>query len=82
LPTPTQLVEAKDVAEPIAEPKAAKPRKAGPAKGKAKIANAKNDFKSDTNGDAKNGTKSKGPNAAAAKAKQPKVSSKRKGKGR
>src|SRR5262249_21356441 len=41
LPAPTQLVEGQGIAEPIAEPKAAKPRKAGPAKGNAKTAYAK-----------------------------------------
>jgi hypothetical protein len=78
LPTPTQIVEGKGVAEPISEPKAAKPRKAGPAKGKAKTANAKHEANDDTQYRAK----SKEPKAAATKAKQPKVSSKRKGKGR
>ena len=78
MPTPTQLVEDKGAAEPIAEPKAAKQRKAGAAKDKAKTANDKSGFKSD----AKNDAKSKEPKAVAAKAKQPKVSSKRKGKGR
>ena len=90
LPTPTQLVEGKGVAEPISEPKAAKPRKAGSAKGKAKTANAKREANDDTlhgakfgaKYDAKFDAKSKEPKAAAAKAKQPKVSSKRKGKGR
>ena len=55
-----------EVAEPIAEPKAAKPRKAGAAKGKSKSP--------------KEGATSKKPKAATAKAKVPEVkSSKRKG---
>jgi len=65
LPTPTRPVEVKGVAEPLAEPEAAKPRKAGAAKGKARSADAKRNE----------------PKAAAAKAKEPKVkSSKRKRK--
>jgi hypothetical protein len=82
LPTPTQLVEGQGIAEPIAEPKAAKPRKAGPAKGNAKTAYAKSQLKSDFKREAKNDAESKDPKAAAAKAKQQKVSSKRKEKGR
>src|SRR5262249_39247541 len=81
LPTPTKPVEIIGVAESIAEPEAAKPRKAGPAKGKAKTAKAKSE-KSETKNGAKNGAKSKGPPPAAAKGRLPKMSSKRRGKGR
>ena len=48
MPTPTQLVEIKGVAELIAEPEAAKPRKAGAVKGKAG-ANAGSKSKSKSN---------------------------------
>jgi len=61
LPTPTQE-PSNELAEPVAEPKAAKPRKAGAARGKAKSANAKTV-----------NAKRKEPKAAAAKAKEPKV---------
>jgi hypothetical protein len=64
-PKPTQSVEATVVVAPIAEPEAAKPRKAGDAKGKVRSA----------------GAKRQEPKAVAAKVKDPKVkSSKRKGK--
>ncbi|MFZ0176027.1 MAG: hypothetical protein WCA54_10265 [Pseudolabrys sp.] len=96
MPTPTQLDEIKGVVELIAEPEAAKPRKAGAAKGKAG-ANAgsnaksksnrknepKNDPKHDPKHDPKSIAESRKPKAVAAKAKEPKLqSSKRKGKGR
>ncbi|HVR59699.1 MAG TPA: hypothetical protein VMT72_23055 [Pseudolabrys sp.] len=96
MPTPTQLDEIKGVVELIAEPEAAKPRKAGAAKGKAG-ANAgsnaksksnrenepKNEPKNDPKHDPKSIAESGKPKAAAAKAKEPKLqSSKRKGKGR
>lgn len=96
MPTPTQLDEIKGVVELIAEPEAAKPRKAGAAKGKAG-ANAgsnaksksnrknepKNDPKNDPKHDPKSIAESRKPKAAAVKAKEPKLqSSKRKGKGR
>ena len=96
MPTPTQLDEIKGVVELIAEPEAAKPRKAGAAKGKAG-ANAgsntksksnrknepKNDPKNDPKHDPKSIAESRKPKAAAAQAKEPKLqSSKRKGKGR
>jgi hypothetical protein len=96
LPTPTQLVEIKGVAELIAEPEAAKPRKAGAVKGKAG-ANAgsksksksnrkkdpKNDPKHDPKHDPKSIAESRKPKAVAATAKEPKLqSSKRRGKGR
>ncbi|HET7166184.1 MAG TPA: hypothetical protein VFI94_13700 [Pseudolabrys sp.] len=96
MPTPTQLDEIKDVAELIAEPEAAKPRKAGAAKGKAG-ANAGSNAKSKSNrknepkdkpkdkpkNDPKSIAESTKPKAVAAKAKEPKLqSSKRKGKGR
>ncbi|MGA9199972.1 MAG: hypothetical protein WBZ67_05655, partial [Pseudolabrys sp.] len=48
LPTPTHLDEIKGVVELIAEPEAAKPRKAGAAKGKAG-ANAGSNAKSKSN---------------------------------
>jgi len=65
-PAPAQRVDSEGVAEPIAEPKAAKPRKAGAAKGKAK---------------SESKSESETPKAAAAKAKVPKVkSAKRRGK--
>jgi hypothetical protein len=66
LPTPTQLVEIKGVVELIAEPEAAKPRKAGAVKGKAGAnagsnakskSNRKNDPKKDAKKDAKNDPK-------------------------
>ena len=96
MPTPTQLVEIKGVAELIAEPEAAKPRKAGAVKGKAganagsnakskskRKSNPKNDPKNDLKNDAKSIAESRKPKAVAAKAKEPKLqSSKRKGKGR
>ncbi|MFZ0101701.1 MAG: hypothetical protein WAL49_05395, partial [Pseudolabrys sp.] len=96
LPTPTQLVEIKDVAELIAEPEAARPRKAGAVKGKAGTkagsnAKSKNHRKNEPTKDPKNDPKhdpksiaeSRKPKAVAAKAKEPKLqSSKRKGKGR
>jgi hypothetical protein len=64
-PKPTHPVEISDVVAPIAEPEAAKPRKAGAAKGKVRSA----------------GAKRKEPRAVAAKAKELKVKvSKRKGK--
>jgi len=64
-PKPIHPVEISDVVAPIAEPEAAKPRKAGAAKGKVRSA----------------GTKRKEPGAVAAKAKALKVKvSKRKGK--
>ncbi|MGA7533375.1 MAG: hypothetical protein WBW27_15970 [Pseudolabrys sp.] len=96
MPTPTHLDEIKGVVELIAEPEAAKPRKAGAAKGKAG-ANAgsntksksnrknepKNDAKHDPKHDPKSIAESRKPKAAAVKAKEPKLqSSKRKGKGR
>jgi len=96
LPTPTHLDEIKGVVELIAEPEAAKPRKAGAAKGKAG-ANAgsnvksksnrknepKNEPKNDPKHDPKSIAESRKPKAAAVKAKEPKLqSSKRKGKGR
>ncbi|MFZ0197301.1 MAG: hypothetical protein WBE32_18780 [Pseudolabrys sp.] len=96
MPTPTHLDEIKGVVELIAEPEAAKPRKAGAAKGKAG-ANAgsntksksnrknepKNDPKHDPKHDPKSIAESRKPKAAAVKAKEPKLqSSKRKGKGR
>lgn len=96
MPTPTQLDEIKSVVELIAEPEAAKPRKAGAAKGKAG-ANAgsntksksnrknepKNEPKNDPKHDPKSIAESRKPKAAAVKAKEPKLqSSKRKGKGR
>jgi hypothetical protein len=65
VPTYQTPAEIKDVAEPIAEPKAAQIRKAGAAKGKAKRASAE----------------SEKPKAAAAKAKESRIrSSKRKGR--
>jgi len=88
LPTPTQLVEIKDVAELIAEPEAAKPRKAGAVKGKAGAnagsnAKSKSNRKNDPKSDPKRVAESRKPKAVAAKAKEPKLqSSKRKGKGR
>jgi len=88
LPTPTQLVEIKDVAELIAEPEAAKPRKAGAVKGKAGAnagsnAKSKSNRKNDPKSDPKSVAESRKPKAVAAKAKEPKLqSSKRKGKGR
>jgi hypothetical protein len=91
LPTPTQLVEIKDVAELIAEPEAAKPRKAGAVKGKAganagsnaKSTKSKSNRKNDPKSDPKSVAESRKPKAVAAKAKEPKLqSSKRKGKGR
>ncbi|MGB8186457.1 MAG: hypothetical protein WCF37_15660 [Pseudolabrys sp.] len=92
MPTPTQLDEIKGVVELIAEPEAAKPRKAGAAKGKAGAnagsnakskSNRKNDPKNDPKHDPKSIAESGKPKAAAAKAKEPKLqSSKRKGKGR
>ncbi|MFZ0069115.1 MAG: hypothetical protein WAK90_23390 [Pseudolabrys sp.] len=96
MPTPTQLVEIKGVAELIAEPKAAKPRKAGAVIGKAganagsnakskskRKSNPKNDPKNDLKNDAKSMAESRKPKAVAVKAKEPKLqSSKRKGKGR
>ena len=96
MPTPTHLDEIKGVVELIAEPEAAKPRKAGAAKGKAG-ANAgsnvksksnrknepKNEPKNDPKHDPKSIAESRKPKAAAVKAKGPKLqSSKRKGKGR
>jgi len=92
LPTPTQLVEIKDVAELIAEPEAAKPRKAGAVKGKAG-ANAgsnakskshrKNEPKNGPQHDPKSIAESRKPKAVVAKAKEQKLQrSKRKGKGR
>ena len=96
MPTPTQLVEIKGVVELIAEPEAAKPRKAGAVKGKAG-ANAgsnatskshrknepKNEPKNDPKHDPKSIAESRKPKAVAAKAKEPKLQrSKRKGKGR
>ena len=64
-PKPTHSVETSDAGAPIAEPEAAKPRKAGAAKGKVKSADAKR----------------KEPRTVAAKAKEPKVKvSKRKEK--
>ena len=64
-PKPTYPVETSEAVAPIAEPEAAKPRKAGAAKGKVRSA----------------GVKRQEPKAVAAKAKDPKVkSSKRKGK--
>ena len=88
MPTPTQLVEIKDVAELIAEPEAAKPRKAGAVKGKAGAnagsnAKSKSNRKNDPKSDPKSVAESRKPKAVAAKAKEPKLqSSKRKGKGR
>jgi hypothetical protein len=96
LPTPTQLVEIRGVAELIAEPEAAKPRKAGAVKGKAganaggnakseskRKSNCKNDRKNDTKNDAKSIAESRKPKAATAKTREPKLqSSRRKGKGR
>jgi hypothetical protein len=88
LPTPTQLVEIRDVAELIAEPEAAKPRKAGAVKGKAGAnagsnAKSKSNRKNDPKSDPKRVAESRKPKAVAAKAKEPKLqSSKRKGKGR
>jgi hypothetical protein len=92
LPTPTQLDEIKGVVELIAEPEAAKPRKAGAAKGKAGAnagsnakskSNRENEPKNDPKHDPKSIAESGKPKAAAAKAKEPKLqSSKRKGKGR
>jgi hypothetical protein len=92
LPTPTQLVEIKGVAELIAEPEAAKPRKAGAVKGKAGAnagSNAKSESKRKSNrkngpkNDAKSIAESRKPKAAAAKTREPKLqSSRRKGKGR
>ncbi|MGA9501221.1 MAG: hypothetical protein WBV52_13405 [Pseudolabrys sp.] len=88
MPTPTHLDEIKGVVELIAEPEAAKPRKAGAAKGKAG-ANAgsntksKSNRKNDPKHDPKSIAESRKPKAAAVKAKEPKLqSSKRKGKGR
>ena len=92
MPTPTQRVEIKGVAELIAEPESAKPRKAGAVKGKAG-ANAgsnakskskhKSNSKNDLKDDAKSMAESRKPKAVAVKAKEPKLqSSKRKGKGR
>ncbi|MFY9754921.1 MAG: hypothetical protein WAK37_03150 [Pseudolabrys sp.] len=88
MPTPTQLDEIKGVVELIAEPEAAKPRKAGAAKGKAG-ANAGSNAKSKSNRQnepkhiPKSIAESRKSKAAAAKAKEPKLqSSKRKGKGR
>ena len=91
MPTPTQLVEIRDVAELIAEPEAAKPRKAGAVKGKAganagsnaKSTKSKSNRKNDPKSDPKSVAESRKPKAVAAKAKEPKLqSSKRKGKGR
>ena len=92
MPTPTHLDEIKGVVELIAEPEAAKPRKAGAAKGKAGAnagsnakskSNRKNDPKNDPKHDPKSIAESRKPKAAAVKAKEPKLqSSKRKGKGR
>ena len=92
MPTPTHLDEIKGVVELIAEPEAAKPRKAGAAKGKAGAtagsnvkskSNRKNDPKHDPKHDPKSIAESRKPKAAAVKAKEPKLqSSKRKGKGR
>ena len=88
MPTPTQLVEIRDVAELIAEPEAAKPRKAGAVKGKAGAnagsnAKSKSNRKNDPKSDPKSVAESRKPKAVAAKAKEPKLqSSKRKGKGR
>jgi hypothetical protein len=88
LPTPTQLDEIKGVVELIAEPEAAKPRKAGAAKGKAGAnagsnAKSKSNRKNDPKYDPKSIAESRKPKAVAAKAKEPKLqSSKRKGKGR
>ncbi len=64
-PKPTHPVETSEAVAPIEAPEAAKPRKAGVAKGKVRSA----------------GAKRKEPKAVAAKAKDPEVkSSKRKGK--
>ena len=63
-PKPTQSVEATVVVAPIAEPEAAKPRKAGAAKGKVRSA----------------GAKRKEPKAVGAKAKGPKVKSSKRNK--
>jgi hypothetical protein len=64
-PKPTHPVEISDVVAPIAEPEAAKPRKAGAAKGKVRST----------------GAKRKEPGVVAAKAKELKVKvSKRKAK--
>ena len=92
MPTPTHLDEIKGVVELIAEPEAAKPRKAGAVKGKAGAnagsnakskSNRKNEPKNDPKHDPKSIAESRKPKAAAAKAKEPKLqSSKRKGKGR
>ena len=88
MPTPTQLVEIRDVAELIAEPEAAKPRKAGAVRGKAGAkaggnAKSKSNRKNDPKSDPKSVAESRKPKAVAAKAKEPKLqSSKRKGKGR
>ena len=88
MPTPTQLVEIKGVVELIAEPEAAKPRKAGAVKGKAGAnagsnAKSKSNRKNDPKHDPKSIAESRKPKAVAAKAKEPKLqSSKRKGKGR
>lgn len=96
MPTPTHLDEIKGVVELIAEPEAAKPRKAGAVKGKAGAkagSNAKSkshrknepkkDPKNDPKHDPKSIAESRKPKAAAVKAKEPKLqSSKRKGKGR
>jgi hypothetical protein len=88
LPTPTQLDEIKGVVELIAEPEAAKPRKAGAAKGKVGAnagsnAKSKSNRKNDPKSDPKSVAESRKPKAVAAKAKEPKLqSSKRKGKGR
>ncbi|MGB2594118.1 MAG: hypothetical protein WBC87_04275, partial [Pseudolabrys sp.] len=84
MPTPTQLDEIKSVVELIAEPEAAKPRKAGAAKGKAGAnagsnakskSNRKNDPKNDPKHDPKSIAESRKPKAAAAKAKEPKLQS-------
>ena len=92
MPTPTHLDEIKGVVELIAEPEAAKPRKAGAVKGKAGAnagsnakskSNRKNEPKNDPKHDPKSIAESRKPKAAAVKAKEPKLqSSKRKGKGR
>jgi len=92
LPTPTQLNEIKGVAELIAEPEAARPRKAGAVKGKAGTkagsnAKSKNHRKNEPTKDPKNDpssiAESRKPKEVAAKPKGPKLqSSKRKGKGR
>jgi hypothetical protein len=58
-PKPAQFVEATVVVAPIAEPEAAKPRKAGAAKGKVRSA----------------GAKRQEPRAVVAKAKDSKVKS-------